>query len=67
MLIHAANTALLFLALRALTGAFRRSAVVALLFAVHPLRVESVVWISERKRTFSSVFRPARPPGLRRL
>ncbi len=40
VLLHAANAALLFLALRALTGAFWRSAAAALLFAVHPLRVE---------------------------
>src|SRR5579871_2625795 len=47
--LHAINAALVFLMLRALTGAFWRSLVVALLFAVHPLRVESVAWVSERK------------------
>ena len=49
VLLHAANAALVFLALRTLTGAFWRSAAVALLFAVHPLRVESVAWVTERK------------------
>jgi tetratricopeptide (TPR) repeat protein len=56
VLVHAASAALLFLALRALTGAFWRSAAVALLFAVHPLRVESVAWISERKDVLSVFF-----------
>lgn len=48
LLIHAANAALLFLVLRRLTGAAGRSAVVALLFALHPQRVEVVAWVSER-------------------
>jgi tetratricopeptide (TPR) repeat protein len=56
VLIHAANVALVFLAFRALTGAFWRSAAVALLFAVHPLRVESVAWVSERKDVLSAFF-----------
>src|SRR5579883_1257197 len=56
VLVHAASAALLFLALRALTGAFWRSAAVALLFAVHPLRVESVAWVSERKDVLSVFF-----------
>jgi tetratricopeptide (TPR) repeat protein len=56
LLLHAANAALLFLALRALTGAFWRSAAVALLFAVHPLRAESVAWVSERKDVLSAFF-----------
>jgi tetratricopeptide (TPR) repeat protein len=56
VLFHAANAALLFLALRSLTGAFWRSAAVALLFAVHPLRVESVAWVSERKDVLSLFF-----------
>jgi tetratricopeptide (TPR) repeat protein len=56
VLLHAANAALLFLALRALTGAFWPSAVVALLFAVHPLRAESVAWVSERKDVLSIFF-----------
>jgi tetratricopeptide (TPR) repeat protein len=56
VLLHAANAALLFLALRALTGALWRSAAVALLFAVHPLRVESVAWVTERKDVLSTLF-----------
>jgi tetratricopeptide (TPR) repeat protein len=54
--LHGLNAALLFLALQALTGAYWRSAVVALLFALHPLRVESVAWISERKDVLSTCF-----------
>lgn len=56
VLLHAANAALLFLALRALTGAYWRSAAVALLFAVHPLRAESVAWVAERKDVLSALF-----------
>jgi tetratricopeptide (TPR) repeat protein len=56
VLLHAANAALLFLALRALTGAYWRSVAVTLLFAVHPLRVESVAWVSERKDVLSVFF-----------
>src|ERR1039458_8468837 len=46
---HMANAVLLFLLLKRLTGGTWRSAMVAALFAWHPLRVESVAWISERK------------------
>lgn len=53
---HAINTVLLFFLLRRLTGAFWRSAFVAALFAVHPLHVESVAWISERKDLLSTFF-----------
>src|SRR5262249_39841783 len=49
VVLHAAATILLFLAFRAMTGCASRSAAAALLFALHPLRAESVVWISERK------------------
>ena len=56
LLLHAANTALLFLLLRRLTAATWRSAVVAALFALHPLHVESVAWISERKDVLSTFF-----------
>jgi hypothetical protein len=47
--IHAANAVLLFLVLLEMTGATWRSAIVAAIFAWHPLRVESVAWIAERK------------------
>ena len=56
VLLHAATAALLFLALRALTGAFWRSALVAAVFAIHPLRAESVAWIAERKDVLSGLF-----------
>jgi tetratricopeptide (TPR) repeat protein len=56
VVLHAGNAALLFLALRALTGTFWRGAAVALLFAVHPLRVESVAWVAERKDDLSVLF-----------
>ena len=48
-LLHALNAALVFLWLSGLTGSPGRSAAVAALFALHPQRVESVAWISERK------------------
>jgi len=53
--LHAANAALLFLVLVRATGARGRSLVVAALFAVHPLHVESVAWISERKDVLSTL------------
>ena len=49
VLLHATNAALFFLLLARLTGRLRTSALAAALFAVHPLRVESVAWVSERK------------------
>ena len=49
VLIHALNTALLFVVMIRMTGAVWRSLFVALLFGLHPLRVESVAWVSERK------------------
>jgi Tfp pilus assembly protein PilF len=56
VLFHAANAVLLFLLLTRLTGAHAKSAMVAALFALHPLRVESVAWISERKDVLSAFF-----------
>jgi protein O-mannosyl-transferase len=51
--IHVGNVILLFFTLRALTGATWRSGVAAALFGLHPLRVESVAWVSERKDVLS--------------
>ena len=56
VLFHTANALLLFLFLRATTGAHWRSAVVAALFAWHPLHVESVAWVAERKDELSTFF-----------
>ena len=56
VLLHAAATALLFLVLRRMTGEMWRSAFVAAVFAIHPLRAESVAWVSERKDVLSGLF-----------
>ena len=56
VLFHVANSLLLFGILRKLTAAFWRSLLVAALFAVHPLHVESVAWIAERKDVLSTFF-----------
>jgi len=56
MLLHALNAALLFWVLLRATGYAGRSFMVAALFAVHPINVESVVWISERKTVLSMMF-----------
>lgn len=56
LLLHTINTILLFLLLRQMTGALWRSAVVAALFALHPLHVESVAWVAERKDLLSALF-----------
>ena len=53
---HLANTLLLFWLLAGMTGAIGRSYVVAAVFAVHPIHVESVAWISERKDVLSTFF-----------
>ena len=53
---HAANAVLLFVFLQRITGAFWRSAMVAALFAWHPLQVDSVAWIAERKNLVSTFF-----------
>jgi predicted negative regulator of RcsB-dependent stress response len=56
VLLHAANAVLLFLVLRRMTSTTWQSALVAALFAIHPLRVESVAWIAERKDVLSGLF-----------
>jgi len=56
MLYHLANTNLLFWVLWRMTGGLWESAVVAALFGVHPLHVESVAWASERKDVLSTLF-----------
>ncbi|UCG49097.1 MAG: glycosyltransferase family 39 protein [Phycisphaerales bacterium] len=53
---HIANTVLLFLLFRRMTGDLWPSAFLAGLFALHPLHVESVAWVSERKDTLSTLF-----------
>ena len=75
VLLHTIGVILLFIVLRQMTGAFWQSAFVAALFAVHPLHVESVAWIAERKDVLSGVLfmltllaylRYARAPSTRR-
>jgi tetratricopeptide (TPR) repeat protein len=56
VIIHLFNTILLFVLWRMMTGAMWRSAFVAALFAVHPINVESVAWIAERKNVLSTFF-----------
>ena len=56
VLLHLGSTWLLFLVLARMTGALWRSALVAALFAVHPLHVESVAWIAQRKDVLSTLF-----------
>jgi Flp pilus assembly protein TadD len=56
LLLHIINTLLLFGVLRRMTGALWASGFVAAAFALHPLHVESVAWISERKDVLSTLF-----------
>src|SRR5947208_2679476 len=56
VLFHTIAVVLLFLVLRQMTGSMWRSAFVAAVFAIHPLHVESVAWVSERKDVLSAVF-----------
>jgi hypothetical protein len=56
LLLHVFNTLVLFGVLRSMTGANWPSAFVAALFAVHPLHVESVAWVSQRKDVLSTLF-----------
>ena len=52
LLLHLANVLLLFLVFKLMTGGLWRSGFVAALFALHPLHVESVAWVAERKHSF---------------
>jgi len=56
VLFHTIAAVLLFLVLRQMTDSLWRSAFVAALFAIHPLHVESVAWVSERKDVLSAMF-----------
>ncbi len=67
VLLHAVNTVLVFLLLRSLTGALWRSVLVAALFGLHPLHVESVAWVAERKDVLSALLWASRAAVLRPL
>jgi tetratricopeptide (TPR) repeat protein len=56
MVLHAVNTVLLFHIFTAMTGAFWQSAFLAAMFGLHPLHVESVAWVAERKDVLSAFF-----------
>ncbi|MHC4457142.1 MAG: tetratricopeptide repeat protein [Planctomycetota bacterium] len=56
LLFHLANALLLFAVFKRMTGAVWQSAFVAAVFALHPLQVESVAWLSERKTVLSGLF-----------
>ncbi len=56
LIFHILNSLLLFLVFKQMTGAFWRSVFVAALFALHPINVESVAWVAERKNVLSTFF-----------
>ena len=56
VLLHAASSVLLFLVLLRMTGELWPSAWVAAVFAIHPLHVESVAWVAERRDVLSGLF-----------
>jgi len=56
VLLHILNSLLLFFVFKFMSGAFLPSALIALLFALHPLSVDSVAWIAERKNVLSTLF-----------
>ena len=75
LMLHIANSLLLFILLRQATGAVWKSAFVAALFALHTINTDSVAWVSERKNLLSTLFwmlttlayvRYSRHPGLSR-
>ena len=64
LLFHIANTLLLFWVLKGMTGALWASGFVAAAFALHPLHVESVAWVAERKDVLSTLFWILMPAGI---
>ncbi len=56
LLLHAVNTVIFFLFMNNLTGSRNKSAVAAILFAIHPLRVETVVWVADRNDLLAMLF-----------
>jgi tetratricopeptide (TPR) repeat protein len=56
LILHIANSLLLFLVFKRMTGTIWRSAFVAAMFALHPINVNSVVWVAERKNVLSTLF-----------
>src|SRR5437016_3457360 len=56
VVLHNIGAVLLFLVFRGMTGCIWRSAFIAAIFAIHPMRVESVAWVAERKDVLSGVF-----------